>query len=54
VLFGLGEVPHQQVRLADVLVRAAVLRVELERALVVAERGIELAGVAMIAFLPAA
>src|SRR5207247_8487077 len=42
VLLGLRQVAHQQVGLADVLVSAAVARVELERSLVVFERGVEL------------
>src|SRR5215510_12687528 len=47
VLFGLRELVHHQVCLADVLVCAAVARVELQRALIVPEGEIELAGMAI-------
>src|SRR5256886_16846117 len=47
VLLGLRQVVHHQVRLADVLVRPAVARIELERALVVLERRVEPARVAI-------
>src|SRR6266566_8623882 len=47
VLFGLRELVHDQVGLADVLVCAAVARVELQRALIVPEGAIELASIAI-------
>src|SRR6266511_2409567 len=47
MLFGLGEIVYDEVRLADVLVGATVAWVELQRALIVSEGEIELAGVAI-------
>ena len=43
----LGEVFHQQVCLADILVRAAVPRVQIERAPIVLEREVELLEIAV-------
>jgi len=45
VLLGLGQVLHYQVGLADVLVRAAMPWIELERALIVLESELELSSV---------
>ena len=47
MLLGLGRVVGNQVRLADVLVSAAMAGVELERLLVVREGGLELAALAI-------
>src|SRR4029453_3454200 len=47
VLFGLRKIMHHEVCLTDVLVCAAVAWVELQRALIVPEGEIELAGVAI-------
>src|SRR5262245_22602032 len=47
VLFGFCEVVHNQISLADIFMRAAVTRTERERALIMPESGIELAGVAV-------
>ena len=47
VLFGFRKVVHDQVSLADIFMRAAVTRTERERALIVPESGIQLAGVAV-------
>jgi hypothetical protein len=47
VLFGFRKVVHDQIRLADIFMRATVTRTECERALIMPESGIELAGVAV-------
>ena len=47
LLFRLGGIPGHQVGFAEVFVRAAVARIDLQRALIVLERWLELAGVAV-------
>jgi hypothetical protein len=47
VLFGLCEIVHEEVRLADVLVGAAVTGIELQRAVIVPEGEIKLASIAI-------
>src|SRR5258706_8752545 len=47
VFLGVRDIAHHQVRLADVFVGAAVARLQLDRALVVPEGGVELLQVAV-------
>jgi hypothetical protein len=47
VLFGFREVVHDQIRLADIFMRAAMTRTERQRSLIMPEGGLELAGVAV-------
>ena len=44
---GVREIVRDEIGLADIFVRAAVTRIELERTLVVPERQLEAAGVAI-------
>ena len=47
LLFGLVDLIGEQIRLAQIFVRAAMTRVQLQGALVVLERGVQIAGVAI-------